>query len=80
MHHHPVGATITKGTPPFTFTYQRASLETSSKGAPRILETHTVSGVMGHEYSIFSALEGVSSRAFSLVSSSLNISSVKTLD
>jgi len=67
MHHHPVGTTTTKGTPPFTFTYQRASLETSSKGAPKILETHTVSGVMGYEYSILSALEGVSSRVTSLL-------------
>ncbi|KAF8336634.1 uncharacterized protein EI90DRAFT_3046569 [Cantharellus anzutake] len=45
------------GEPPFTFTYQRASLE-SHKGTHRILETHTVSGVMTYEYSIFSALEG----------------------
>jgi len=45
------------GEPPFTFTYQRASLETH-KGSHKILETHTVSGVMTHEYSIFSALEG----------------------
>ncbi|KAF8314013.1 hypothetical protein DL93DRAFT_2228159 [Clavulina sp. PMI_390] len=51
------------GTPPFTFTYQRASLPTS-KAAPEVMETHTVSGVMAHEYSIFSALEGKSTRPF----------------
>jgi len=44
------------GEPPFTFTYQRASLD--SKTGSHALETHTVSGVMGHEYSVFSALEG----------------------
>lgn len=47
------------GEPPFTFTYQRSGLP-SRKGAKsgQVLETHTVSGVMSHEYSIYSALEG----------------------
>lgn len=47
------------GEPPFTFTYQRSELP-SRKGAKsgKVLETHTVSGVMSHEYSIYSALEG----------------------
>ncbi|KAG7099638.1 hypothetical protein E1B28_001464 [Marasmius oreades] len=46
------------GEPPFTFTYQRAEL-TSRSGKPgKVLETHTVSRVFSHEYSIFSALEG----------------------
>jgi hypothetical protein len=43
-----------RGTPPFTFTYQRAEL-----GKPnQVVESHTVSGVMDHEYTIHSALEG----------------------
>jgi len=47
------------GEPPFTFTYQRAEPSTRKGGKPgRVLETHTVSRVMTHEYSIFSALEG----------------------
>ena len=49
------------GDPPFTFTYQRAE-PSPRKGmkAGKVLETHTVSGVSTHEYSIFSALEGTS--------------------
>ncbi|TFK30930.1 nucleoporin Pom152 [Coprinopsis marcescibilis] len=45
------------GEPPFTFTYQRS--EPAKKGGKpgRILETHTVSRITTHEYSIFSALE-----------------------
>lgn len=47
------------GEPPFTFTYQRAEPSARKNGKPgRVLETHTVSRVMSHEYSIFSALEG----------------------
>ena len=46
------------GEPPFTFTYQRAELTTQRGKTPKILETHTVSGVMTNEYSIYSALEG----------------------
>ncbi|KAG1754906.1 uncharacterized protein EDB91DRAFT_259356 [Suillus paluster] len=47
------------GEPPFTFTYQRAEPIPKKGGKPgKILETHTVSGVTTHEYSIFSALEG----------------------
>ncbi|KAG2022919.1 nucleoporin Pom152 [Coprinopsis cinerea AmutBmut pab1-1] len=47
------------GEPPFTFTYQRAEPSSRKGGKPgRVLETHTVSRVMTHEYSIFSALEG----------------------
>ncbi|KAI5121322.1 hypothetical protein M0805_003789 [Coniferiporia weirii] len=47
------------GEPPFTFTYQRSEAP-ARKGAKagKVLETHTVSGVMSHEYSIYSALEG----------------------
>jgi len=47
------------GDPPFTFTYQRAEPSPKKGGKPgKVLETHTASGVMTHEYSIFSALEG----------------------
>ena len=48
------------GEPPFTFTYQRAE-PISRKGgkAGKVLETHTVSGVSTHEYSIFSVIEGM---------------------
>ena len=47
------------GEPPFTFTYQRSELPTKKGAKPgKVLETHTVSGVMTHEYSIYSALEG----------------------
>jgi nucleoporin POM152 len=44
------------GEPSFTFTYQRAE---PRREASQVLETHTVSGVMTHEYSVFSALEGM---------------------
>ncbi|KAG6337069.1 hypothetical protein ID866_2022 [Astraeus odoratus] len=47
------------GEPPFTFTYQRSEPSPKKGGRPgKVLETHTVSGVTTHEYSIFSALEG----------------------
>ncbi|KAF9015661.1 hypothetical protein BDQ17DRAFT_1386352 [Cyathus striatus] len=47
------------GEPPFTFTYQRSELSSKKGGKPgKVLETHTVSRVLAHEYSIFSALEG----------------------
>ena len=47
------------GEPPFTFTYQRSEPTPKKGGKPgRVLETHTVSRVASHEYSIFSALEG----------------------
>ena len=47
------------GEPPFTFTYQRSEPSPKKGGKPgKVLETHTVSRVMTHEYSIFSALEG----------------------
>ncbi|KAK7064112.1 hypothetical protein R3P38DRAFT_2822500 [Favolaschia claudopus] len=47
------------GEPPFTFTYQRAELAQKKGGKPgKVLETHTVSRVTTHEYSIFSAMEG----------------------
>ncbi|KAF8560070.1 hypothetical protein OG21DRAFT_1502415 [Imleria badia] len=47
------------GEPPFTFTYQRAEPSPKKGGKlGKVLETHTVSGVMTHEYSVFSALEG----------------------
>ena len=48
------------GEPPFTFTYQRAEPSPKKGGKPgKVLETHTVSGVMTREYSVFSALEGM---------------------
>lgn len=48
------------GEPPFTFTYQRAEPSPKKGGKPgKVLETHTISGVMTHEYSVFSALEGI---------------------
>lgn len=49
------------GDPPFTFTYQRAEVPSSSKKRAKpakVLETHTVSGITTYEYSIFSAQEG----------------------
>ncbi|KAJ7225386.1 hypothetical protein GGX14DRAFT_489278 [Mycena pura] len=47
------------GEPPFTFTYQRAEPSPKKGGKPgKVLETHTVSRVTAHEYSIFSAMEG----------------------
>ncbi|KAJ7110070.1 hypothetical protein C8R44DRAFT_271693 [Mycena epipterygia] len=47
------------GEPPFTFTYQRAEPSVKKGGRPgKVLETHTVSRVTTHEYSIFSAMEG----------------------
>lgn len=47
------------GEPPFTFTYQRSEPSPKKGGKPgKILETHTVSGVTAHEYSITSAVEG----------------------
>jgi nucleoporin POM152 len=48
------------GEPPFTFTYQRTELASNVKRGqtPRVLETHTVSGINGKDYSIYSASEG----------------------
>ena len=46
------------GEPPFTFTYQRSEVAPKKGGPGKVLETHTVSRVMSHEYSIFSAVEG----------------------
>jgi len=47
------------GEPPFTFTYQRSELQTKKTNKPpKILETHTVTGVTTKEYSIYSSLEG----------------------
>jgi nucleoporin POM152 len=47
------------GEPPFSMTYQRAELPTRKGMTPKVLETHTVSRIQGHEYSIFTALEGM---------------------
>jgi len=47
------------GEPPFSMTYQRAELPTRKGMTPKVLETHTVSRIQSHEYSIFTALEGV---------------------
>lgn len=47
------------GEPPFTFTYQRSEPSPKKGSKPgKVLETHTVSGVTTHEYSITSAVEG----------------------
>ncbi|KAF8585137.1 hypothetical protein K439DRAFT_1632955 [Ramaria rubella] len=48
------------GEPPFTFTYQRTELANNVKRGkvPKVLETHTVSGVNSKDYSIYSAAEG----------------------
>ncbi|KAI6047907.1 hypothetical protein EDC04DRAFT_2864066 [Pisolithus marmoratus] len=47
------------GEPPFTFTYQRSEPSPKKGGkAGKVLETHTVSGVTTHEYSITAAVEG----------------------
>lgn len=52
------------GEPPFTLTYQRTELAQYAKGRkPKVLETHTVAGVMGSEHSIFSSAEGTSVRS-----------------
>jgi len=50
------------GEPPFTFTYQRVELDkyVARGKKPRVLETHTVSGITTSEYSIFSSAEGKS--------------------
>ena len=49
------------GEPPFTFTYQRSEPPTKKGAKPgKVLETHTVSGILDHEYSIYTALEGLS--------------------
>lgn len=45
------------GEPPFTFTYQRTELARGQR-KPKVLETHTVSGVTMRNYSIYSAAEG----------------------
>jgi len=50
------------GEPPFAFTYQRSELNLKKGGKPgKVLETHTVPRVLTTDYSIFSALEGLSS-------------------
>jgi nucleoporin POM152 len=48
------------GEPPFTFTYQRTQLASNVKrdAKPKVLETHTVSGITTKDYSIYSAAEG----------------------
>ena len=48
------------GEPPFTFTYQRTELDIYTKKGkkPKVLETHTVSGITNPEYSIYSSAEG----------------------
>jgi len=46
------------GEPPFSMTYQRAELPMRKGMTPKVLETHTVSRIQSHEYSIFTALEG----------------------
>ncbi|KAL9937642.1 hypothetical protein V8E36_003187 [Tilletia maclaganii] len=51
------------GVPPFSFTYQRT--ETSDDHPhPKVLETHTVAGILEHHYSIFTSQEGTWSVTF----------------
>ncbi|KAK0539992.1 hypothetical protein OC835_000875 [Tilletia horrida] len=51
------------GVPPFSFTYQRT--ETSDDHPhPKVLETHTVAGVLDTSYSIFTSQEGTWSVTF----------------
>ncbi|BGP14548.1 hypothetical protein JCM10213_001897 [Rhodosporidiobolus nylandii] len=45
------------GTPPFSFTYSRRAPQDRSKDKT-VLETHTVTGIQEHSYSIFTAQEG----------------------
>ncbi|GAA6052405.1 hypothetical protein JCM3770_000226 [Rhodotorula araucariae] len=45
------------GTPPFAFTYSRRAPQDRSKDRT-VLETHTVTGIKEHQYSIFTAQEG----------------------
>ncbi|BGP38594.1 hypothetical protein JCM10450v2_002543 [Rhodotorula kratochvilovae] len=45
------------GTPPFSFTYSRRAPQDRSKDRT-VLETHTVTGIKEHQYSIFTAQEG----------------------
>lgn len=45
------------GTPPFTFTYTRSEMV----GHPpklKVVETNTVTQVYGHEYSVFTSMQG----------------------
>ncbi|GJN87388.1 hypothetical protein Rhopal_000337-T1 [Rhodotorula paludigena] len=46
-----------KGTPPFAFTYSRRAPQDRSKDRT-VLETHTVTGIQEHQYSIFTSQEG----------------------
>ncbi|KAK9449263.1 uncharacterized protein V1518DRAFT_415529 [Limtongia smithiae] len=48
-----------KGTPPFAFTYTRSERTGGRAGRERVVETHTVTEVMEHSYSMFTAVEGV---------------------
>ncbi|KAK0547504.1 hypothetical protein OC845_004073 [Tilletia horrida] len=51
------------GVPPFSFTYQRT--ETFDDHVhPKVLETHTVAGILEHHYSIFTSQEGTWSVTF----------------
>ena len=45
------------GVPPFSFTYQRTE-PADRYSRPKVLETHTVTGVLGHEYRIWTRVEG----------------------
>ncbi|KAN0061344.1 hypothetical protein ACQY0O_006191 [Thecaphora frezii] len=46
-----------KGTPPFSFTYQRTQpADTHSR--PKVLETHTIQGILEDRYSIWTSVEG----------------------
>lgn len=46
-----------EGTPPFAFTYSRRKAQDRSHDRT-ILETHTVTGIESHEYSIYTSQEG----------------------
>ncbi|GAA5868680.1 hypothetical protein JCM8547_003780 [Rhodosporidiobolus lusitaniae] len=50
-------AFLFEGTPPFSFTYSRRAPQDRSKDRT-VLETHTVTGIQEHQYSIFTSQEG----------------------
>ncbi|GAA5923031.1 hypothetical protein JCM1841_000288 [Sporobolomyces salmonicolor] len=52
-----------EGTPPFSFTYSRRAPQDRSKDR-KVLETHTVTGIEDHSYSIFTSQEGTYSVSY----------------
>lgn len=45
------------GEPPFSFTYQRTETADTHKN-PRVIETHTVTGITERSYSVWTSQEG----------------------